>query len=153
VAPTGTISLLAGTTSGIEPIFALSFSRHVLDGEVLPTVLPCFAEAARREGFASEAVMAEVARTGRCRGLDGVPERWQRVFPVAHDITPRWHIRHQAAFQRHTENAVSKTINFPADATVDQVQGALELAWQMGCKGLTVYRDRSREDQVLRTGE
>jgi ribonucleoside-diphosphate reductase alpha chain len=152
IAPTGTISILAGCSGGIEPLYAISFVRQVLDGERLVDVHPLFVERARREGFYSEALMRRIAERGSVRGIDEVPEAVQRVFTTAYDVTPSWHIRMQAAFQAHVHNAVSKTINFPRAATVAEVQGAYEEAYRLGCKGVTVYRDGSREEQVLSFG-
>ena len=152
IAPTGSISILAGASSGIEPLFAVAFKRRVLDGAELFEVHPLFEEVARNEGFYSEELIAAVAQRGTLHGVDGVPERWRRLFQTAHDVTPHGHIRVQAAFQRHTENAVSKTVNFAADATSDDVASVFRGAYELGCKGVTVYRDGSRAQQVLSTG-
>jgi ribonucleoside-diphosphate reductase alpha chain len=152
IAPTGTISILAGCSGGIEPLYAVSFVRQVLDGERLIDVHRLFIERAKEEGWWSEALMAKVAERGSVRGLDGVPEAVQRTFVTAYDISPEWHIRMQAAFQAHSHNAVSKTINFPKSAAVEEVEKAYRLAYQLGCKGVTVYRDGSREEQVLSFG-
>ncbi|MBI2886826.1 MAG: vitamin B12-dependent ribonucleotide reductase [Chloroflexi bacterium] len=153
IAPTGTISLIAGASSGVEPVFALSFMHHGLEGAIKERfVNPFFEAAARGQGFYSEELMDEVAAHGSCHDVAGVPEEAQRVFVTAHDITPEWHVRMQAAFQRYTDNAVSKTINFPAHATVDDVWNAYMLAYREGCKGITIYRDSSRAGQVLTAG-
>jgi ribonucleoside-diphosphate reductase alpha chain len=149
IAPTGTISILAGCSGGIEPLYAISFVRQVLDGTQLTEVHPLFVERARKEGWYSDALMDKVARRGSVRGMDEVPDEVQRVFVTAYDIAPEWHVGMQAAFQRHVHNAVSKTINFPRAATVEEVQAAYEQAYRLGCKGVTVYRDGSREEQVL----
>jgi ribonucleoside-diphosphate reductase alpha chain len=152
IAPTGTISILAGCSGGIEPLYAISFVRQVLDGTRLYDVHPLFVERARREGWYSDALLERVAERGSVRGFAGVPEDAQRVFATAYDIAPGYHVRMQAAFQRHVHNAVSKTINFPRTATVEDVRGAYDLAWELGCKGVTVYRDGSRQEQVLSFG-
>ncbi len=153
IAPTGTISIIAGCTSGIEPLFALSYRRRkVLDDDEMLEVYPYFEQVARREGFFSEALTKRVADEGSVRHIDEVPEVWQRVFATAHDVTPEWHIKLQAAFQAATDNAVSKTVNFGNQATVDDVEKVYLLAFRSGCKGVTIYRDGSREEQVLNVG-
>ena len=153
IAPTGTISLMAGASSGVEPVFALCFQHHGLEGAIKERfVNPIFEQVARDRGFYSDEIMDEVAAHGSCQGVDGVPADVQRVFVTAHDITPEWHVRMQAAFQRHTDNAVSKTINFPSWATNDDVKNAYLLAYREGCKGITIYRDSSRAGQVLTAG-
>ncbi|MFH1420655.1 MAG: vitamin B12-dependent ribonucleotide reductase [Candidatus Aenigmatarchaeota archaeon] len=150
IAPTGTISIIADTSSSIEPLFAISFvRRHVLSGDEMVEVNPLFEEIARREEFYSESLMKEVARQGSVQHIVGVPEKWKKVFVTAHDILPEYHIRIQAAFQKYTNNAVSKTINFPNSATVDEIEKTYRLAYKLGCKGITVYRDKSRGEQVL----
>lgn len=152
IAPTGTLSIIAGTSSGIEPLFALAFVRHVLDGKELLEINPFFEAIAKREGFYSEELMRKIAQTGHLNGLPGIPENIKRLFATAHDISPENHIRMQAAFQKFTDNAVSKTVNFPHEATVEDVAKVYELAYRLGCKGVTIYRDRSREKQVLYKG-
>ena len=153
IAPTGTISIIAGCSSGIEPLFALSYRRRkVLDDDEMLEVYPYFEEVARREGFFSDALMQRIADEGSVRHVDEVPEPWRSVFATAHDVTPKWHVTLQSAFQRHTHNAVSKTVNFPNQATVDDVENVYLLAYRMGCKGVTIYRDGSREEQVLNVG-
>jgi len=152
IAPTGTISIIAGCSSGIEPLFALAFFRKVLEGRQLVEVNPLFEEVARREGFYTPELMRVVAERGSARGLPGVPERWQRVFVTALEVDPAWHVRMQAAFQTHTDNAVSKTVNMPNQATREDVARVYFLAYELGCKGVTIYRDRSREEQVLNVG-
>jgi len=149
IAPTGTLSVIAGCSSGIEPLYALSYHRRVLGGVRLPELNARFVDAARRGGFYSEALLARVAATGSVRGMAEVPEEVQRIFVTSHDISPEFHIRIQAAFQKHTDNAVSKTVNFPREATPQDVEKVFLLAHREGCKGVTIYRDMSREEQVL----
>jgi ribonucleoside-diphosphate reductase alpha chain len=152
IAPTGTIGIIAGTTSGIEPLFAVTFVRNVMEGTRLLEVNPLFEEAARKEGFYSEELMMRIAREGSVQSFREIPEKIRNLFVTALDIDPEWHIRIQAAFQKHTDNAVSKTINFPHDATVDQVKKAFLLAHDLGCKGITIYRYGSKKEQVLYIG-
>ncbi|MFQ5924558.1 MAG: vitamin B12-dependent ribonucleotide reductase [Dehalococcoidia bacterium] len=153
IAPTGTLSIIAGCSSGIEPLFALSYVRNILDGDGMVEVNELFEEVARREGFYSEELMRELASHGSLRGMDGIPQWVERLFITAHDVSPEWHVRMQAAFQRATNNAVSKTVNFPHSATREDVARAYILAYEAGCKGITIYRDRSRERQVLSIAE
>jgi ribonucleoside-diphosphate reductase alpha chain len=152
IAPTGTISIIAGCSSGIEPLYAIAFRRNVLDGTELTEVNPMFQRVAAERGFASAELFAAIARTGGVRGNPAVPDDVQRRFPTAHDIDVATHVRMQAAFQRHVHAAVSKTINLRQDATAADVKAAYQLAYELGCKGITVYRDGSREGQVLVTG-
>ena len=152
VAPTGTISILAGCSSGIEPIFGLSLVRRVLDGARLVESHPLFREMAEERGVWSAELEEELAETGRARGSARVPEDLQRLFPTAHDVEPEQHLRMQAAFQRHSHSAVSKTVNLPATATVEDVERIYQLAYDLGCKGVTIYRDGSRAGQVLSFG-
>ena len=152
IAPTGTISIIAGCSSGIEPLFAVSFLRNIMEGTRLLEVNPLFEEAARREGFYSDELMMKVARKGSIKELEEIPPKLRRLFVTALDIEPEWHVRIQAAFQKYTDNAVSKTINFPHHATPRDVEKAFLLAYELGCKGITVYRYGSREEQVLNVG-
>jgi ribonucleoside-diphosphate reductase alpha chain len=150
VAPTGTISIIAGCSSGLEPLFAVAFMRNQA-GVMMPDVNEDFVAIARREGWYSEALMARIATEGTIR-FPEVPAKWQRVFTTANEIAPEWHIRMQAAFQQHTDSAISKTTNFAHTATVEDVRAIYELAYASRCKGVTVYRDGSRDGQVLSTG-
>jgi ribonucleoside-diphosphate reductase alpha chain len=154
IAPTGTISIIAGCSSGIEPLFAVSYVRaNVLDDESMVEVHPHFEQVARARGFHSDELLKKIAEKGTVRGTDDVPDDVQAVFATAHDITPEWHIKLQAAFQKHTDNAVSKTVNFSNAATVEDVEKVYQLAFRSGCKGVTIYRDGSREEQVLNVGQ
>jgi ribonucleoside-diphosphate reductase alpha chain len=153
IAPTGTISIIAGCASGIEPFYALAYRRNVLDGAELTEVNPAFQRVAGERGFATGELFAAVAEHGGVRGRGDVPEDVQRVFPTAHEIDVAWHVRMQAAFQRHVHAAVSKTINLRREASASDVKAAYQLAYELGCKGITVYRDGSREGQVLVTGQ
>jgi len=155
IAPTGSISIIAGCSSGIEPLFAISFIRNVLDkDDKLHETNPYFEEIAREMGFYSEELMNKIAENnGSVQGLEEVPEEVQRVFVTALDISPEWHVRMQAAFQKYVDNATSKTINLPENATVDDVRNAYLLAYELKCKGITVYRYGSRPEQVLTTKE
>jgi ribonucleoside-diphosphate reductase alpha chain len=155
IAPTGTISMIAGCSSGVEPIFALAFEHRVKqsDGErVLTFVNETFDRLAREQGFYSQALMEEIARRGSLHDIPGLPERAKEVFKTSHEIGYEWHVRHQAAFQRSTDNGVSKTINLPNDAGEDDVARAYKLAWDLGCIGITVFRDGCKGEQVLNIG-
>lgn len=151
VAPTGTISLIANCSSGIEPVYSIAYRRLSFESERMTFVHPLFEDYAREHGFYSDELMKRVAARGSVHDLSEVPAEARRVFVTTHEIAPEWHVRMQAAFQKHIDAAVSKTINFSANATVDDVKRAYFLAHQFGCKGITVYRDGSREKQVLST--
>ncbi|HVD60503.1 MAG TPA: response regulator SirA, partial [Gemmatimonadaceae bacterium] len=150
VAPTGTISIIAGCSSGIEPLFAVAFMRNQA-GVMMPDVNEDFVRVAKKEGWYSEELIEKIAKQGHIH-FDEVPAKWQSVFVTAHDITPEWHVRMQAAFQEHCDSAISKTTNFPHTATPEDVRAIYELAYELKCKGVTVYRDGSRDNQVLSTG-
>jgi ribonucleoside-diphosphate reductase alpha chain len=152
VAPTGTISIIAGCSSGIEPLYAVAYERYVLDGEVLPELHPGFVHRATTLGMLDDGLVAELRHRGRVRGLAAIPADLQALFATAHDVPVEQHVRMQAIFQRHVHAAVSKTINLPAEATPADVRAAYELAYALGCKGITVYRDGSRDTQVLAFG-
>ena len=150
VAPTGTISIIAGCSSGLEPLFAVAFMRNQA-GVQMPDVNEDFVAIAKREGWYSDELMERIAKQGTIK-FPEVPAKWQRVFVTANEIAPEWHIRMQAAFQRHCDSAISKTTNFAHTANVDDVRTIYELAFELRCKGVTVYRDGSRDNQVLSTG-
>jgi ribonucleoside-diphosphate reductase alpha chain len=153
VAPTGTISMIADTSGGCEPEFSLIWYKNVMNGEHLPYVLDYFIEVAKREGFWTNDLLDRIVKNhGSVQGIDQVPPHWQRVFVTSHGITPEWHVRMQAAFQEFSDSAVSKTINLPSTATCDAVKQAYLLAYDLGCKGITVYRDGARVDQVMNVG-
>jgi ribonucleoside-diphosphate reductase alpha chain len=149
IAPTGTLSIIAGCSSGIEPLFALSYTRHILDGQQLIEVNPYFEETARKEGFYSPELMQQLAEGKMLRDVENIPDWVKDVFVTSHDVTPEWHVRMQAAFQKFTDSAVSKTVNLPHGATVEDIAEIYMLAYKLGLKGITIYRDRSRESQVL----
>lgn len=152
VAPTGTISLIAGCSSGIEPNYALAYRRRALDGAGWIEVNSRLERVARSGGWWTEETRHRVLHSGSLAGIPGVPERASRIFKTASEITPEWHVRIQAAFQKHVDNAVSKTINLPADAKVEDVEQAFGRAFDSGCKGITVYREGSKAGQVLEAG-
>lgn len=152
IAPTGTISIIADASGGCEPMFAFAFTKNVMDGDKLLVCNELLTEKLKEAGVYSDEIMQRIANEGTLAHITEIPEEIRRVFVCAHDITPEWHIRIQAAFQKYTDNAVSKTINFPNSATREDVKGAYLLAYRLGCKGTTVYRDGSRDSQVLTTG-
>jgi len=151
IAPTGTLSIIADCSSGIEPLFALSFVRNVMDNDKMVEVNACFEAEAKKRGFYSEELMRQIASRGSIRSLDDIPEEVKDIFVTAHDISSEWHIRMQSAFQKCTDNAVSKTVNLPRDARETDVRQVYDLAFQLQCKGVTIYRDGSKEHQVLST--
>jgi ribonucleoside-diphosphate reductase alpha chain len=153
IAPTGSLSIIANCSSGIEPLFALSYVRHILEGEEFIEVNPYFEEMAKSQGFYSSDLMKQLAEGKRLKDVEEVPEEIKRLFITAHDISPELHVKMQAAFQKFTDSAVSKTVNFPHEATPEDVAKVYMLAYQEGLKGITIYRDRSRESQVLTVGE
>ncbi len=153
IAPTGTLSIIAGCSSGIEPIFALVYYKEVMDKDRLPEVNTEFERVAKERGFYSEALMKKIAKTGNIQEMTEVPADIKKTFITSHDISPEWHIKMQGAFQKYTNNAVSKTINFPQEAKPGDVEETYMLAFKLDCKGVTIYRDKSREEQVLNVGE
>jgi len=153
IAPTGTLSIIAGCSSGIEPLFALSYVRNILDGAQLVEVNPYFEQVVRSGGFYSEELMQQLAAGAKIRDMDGIPDHIKRLFSTAHEISPEWHVRMQAAFQKSTDNAVSKTVNFPQGATQEDVAKVYMMAYELGLKGITIYRDRSREAQPMSTSQ
>lgn len=153
IAPTGTLSIIAGCSSGIEPLFAVSFIRTVMEGTKLIESNPYFEKVAKERGFWSRTLMERIADKGSIKDFDEIPEDIREVFVTAHDITPLEHIKMQASFQKYVDNAVSKTVNFPHHATAKDVEDVYLLAYKLGCKGVTVYRDGSREQQVLTKGK
>lgn len=152
IAPTGTLSMIAGVSSGIEPLFAISFIKNVMDGTELIEVNPHFKRVAQEQGFNSNEMMKAIAQKGSLHDITGVPENIRKVFVTSHDISPEGHVLMQAAFQRHTDNAVSKTVNLRNEASIEDVAEVFKLAYQTGCKGVTIYRDGSRDLQVLNIG-
>ncbi|WP_434064314.1 vitamin B12-dependent ribonucleotide reductase [Proteinivorax tanatarense] len=153
IAPTGSISIIANASSGVEPLFAVCYKRNVLDNESLVEVHPLFEQIAKSRGFYSEELMEKIAQQGSVKGLKEVPEDIQKLFVTAHEIEPRRHIEIQSAFQRHTDNAVSKTVNFKAEATKEDIAEVFLESYKLKCKGVTVYRDGSRDAQVLTVGD
>ena len=149
IAPTGTLSIIAQCSSGIEPLFALSFVRNVMDNDKLLEVNPYFEEIAKQRGFYSQELMEKIAHEGSIKDMDEIPKDVRKVFVTAHDVSPEWHIRMQGAFQKYTDNAVSKTVNLPSDASVKDVLKIYNMAYELNCKGVTIYRDGSKKNQVL----
>jgi len=149
IAPTGTLSIIAGCSSGVEPLFALSFVRNVMDNDKLVEVNPYFEQVAKERGFYNKELMKKIAEHGSIRDMEEIPVDVRRVFVTAHDISAQWHVRMQAAFQKYTDNAVSKTVNLPREATAEDVKKIYDMAYELGCKGVTIYRDGSKENQVL----
>ena len=152
IAPTGTISIIAGCSSGIEPYFAVSYIRNVMDNDRLVEVNPHFEQIARARDFYTKELMERIAEKGSIADFEEIPDDVKRIFVTSHDVKPEWHVKMQAAFQKYTDNAVSKTINLSKNATVDDVRDAYMQAFDLGCKGITIYRDGSRAEQVLSTG-
>jgi len=153
VAPTGSLSIIANCSSGIEPIFALTYVRHILDNEEFIEVNPYFEQLAKKEGFYSQELTKELAEGKKLSDMPDIPEEIKKLFVTAHDISPEWHVRIQAAFQKYTDSAVSKTVNFPNEATPEDVAKVYMLAYHEGLKGITIYRDGSRQSQVLTVGK
>jgi len=151
IAPTGTISIIAGTSSGIEPLFAVAFVRNVM-GTQLFEINPVFEQISKERGFYSTELISKIAKTGSVQGLSEIPPDVRRLFVTALEIAPEWHVRMQAAFQKYTDNAVSKTVNLPHEATIDDVKRIFMMAWKLKCKGITVYRYGSKAEQVLVVG-
>lgn len=153
IAPTGTLSIIAGVSSGVEPVFAYAFIRNVMDNTEMVEVNPILRDTLERRGLYTEELMRKIAAEGTLAHIPEIPEDIRRVFVCSHDVSPEYHVKMQAAFQRHTDNAVSKTVNFIKTATVDDVREVYDLAYQLGCKGVTIYRDGSRDSQVLNIGK
>ncbi|MFH1751922.1 MAG: ribonucleotide reductase N-terminal alpha domain-containing protein [archaeon] len=159
IAPTGTLSILGDCSSGIEPIFAIAYTRYSIFNtqgigeEQLLVINKLFEEVAKREGFYSEELMVRIAQQSSIQEITEIPEKYRDIFVTTHDINPEWHIRIQAAFQKFVDNAVSKTINFPQSATIEDVENAYQMSFDLGCKGITIYRDKSRDQQILNVGE
>jgi len=151
IAPTGTISIIAGTSSGIEPFFAISYVRNVM-GTQLFEVNPVFEKVAKERGFYSTELLMKIAKSGSIQNISEVPSDIRRIFVTALDIAPEWHVKMQAAFQKYTDNAVAKTVNLPNEATLEDVRRVFLLAYRLKCKGITIYRYGSKSEQVLTIG-
>jgi len=149
IAPTGTLSIIADCSSGIEPIFAVSFVKNVMDNDKLLEVNKYFKSIAEEKGFYSKELMERIAEKGHIKDIEEVPEEYKRIFITAHEVSPKWHVRSQSAFQKFVDNAVSKTVNFANSATVQDVEDVYMLSYRLGCKGITIFRDGSRDAQVL----
>lgn len=152
IAPTGSISIIAGTSSGIEPLYGLVFVRHVLEGAELLEINPQFEEFLKKNNRYSENLIKDIASSDSLQNFD-FPDEIKRLFVTAHDIDYTWHILMQSVFQSHVDNAVSKTINLKNEAGLDEVENAFLLAYRLHCKGITIYRDKSKVSQVLYSGE
>jgi ribonucleoside-diphosphate reductase alpha chain len=153
IAPTGTLSIIASVSSGIEPLFAISFIKNVMDNDELVETNPIFEAVSKERGFYSEDLMKQIAKKGGLHDIEEVPQDIRELFVTSHDISPQWHVKMQAAFQKYTDNAVSKTVNLRNDATTDDVREVFITAYKTGCKGVTIYRDGSRDMQVLNIGK
>lgn len=153
IAPTGTLSIIAGVSSGVEPVFAYAYIRNVMDHTHLIETNQILKDKLVEAGLFSEELMQSIVDHGTLAHVEGIPEEIKRVFVCAHDVSPIWHVKMQAAFQQYTDNAVSKTVNFPNSATKEEVAEVYRLAYQLGCKGTTIYRDGSRDEQVLNIGK
>lgn len=152
IAPTGTLSIIAGVSSGVEPVFAYAYIRNVMDNTHLVETNEILRQTLVKQGLYTDTLMGKVADAGTLAHVDGIPQKLKSVFVCAHDVSPIWHVKMQAAFQKYTDNAVSKTVNFPQDASREDVAEVYRLAYQLGCKGITIYRDGSRNEQVLSIG-
>ncbi|GAB4306444.1 MAG: hypothetical protein Kow0019_01300 [Methanobacteriaceae archaeon] len=149
IAPTGTISILADVTSGIEPLFAVSFVRRVLDNTKLIDINPVFKKIAEEGGFLNGQILKRIALTGSIQNIDEIPDAVRKIFVTAYDIHPKWHVKMQASFQKYVDNAVSKTVNLPRNATMNDIKNIFILAYKLKCKGITVYRYGSKKEQVI----
>jgi ribonucleoside-diphosphate reductase alpha chain len=152
IAPTGTISMIADASSGIEPLFSLGYQKNTVEGKTLYMMNPVFKDELEKRGLYTDELMDKVVKNnGKLEGLEEIPDDLKKIFRTALEISPEWHIKVQSAFQKYTDNAVSKTINFPKSATVEEVQNAYKLAYSLGTKGITIYRSGSREKEVIQT--
>jgi ribonucleoside-diphosphate reductase alpha chain len=149
IAPTGSLSMIADCSAGIEPLFALSYMKKVLGGKEFFYVDQNFKDALDEKGLKSEEIVEHIMNKGSIQDLEDIPSTIRKVFVTAHDISPEWHVKIQAAFQNYVDNAISKTVNFPNSATIRDVEEVYMMAWKMGCKGITLYRDNSKSEQVI----